>query len=145
MKVEALGHVVLRVRSLERSVPFYRDLLGLREVARYGSAMVFFSIDGNHHDLALVEIGPAAGPHPGMVGMYHFALKVGDRLDDLRQWRDHLHIHGVHLVGMSDHRVSQALYIRDPDGIEIELYVDADPGIWQRDPAAVATLEPLAL
>lgn len=145
MQVKALGHVVLKVRSLEKSVPFYRDVLGLKEVARYRGAMVFFSLGASHHDLALMEIGPAPAPGSHSVGMYHFALKVGDTLEELRRWRDHLAANGVPVLGMSDHRVSQSLYLRDPDGIEIELYVDADPSIWKHDPAAVATIEPLDL
>ncbi|MEK6853707.1 MAG: VOC family protein, partial [Nanoarchaeota archaeon] len=66
INVKKLGHVVLRVRDLERSVHFYRDILGLKEVARYQRAMVFFSIDGtNHHDLAIMAVGPkAASPSP---------------------------------------------------------------------------------
>ncbi|HSD60673.1 MAG TPA: VOC family protein [Burkholderiales bacterium] len=146
IQAKALGHVVLRVRTLERSVPFYRDVLGFKEVARYRGIMVFFSFGQNHHDLALMQIGPGAGPpDPYSVGMYHFALKVGDSLEELRAWKARLEARNVHLVGMSDHRVSQSLYIRDPDGIEIELYVDANPEIWKSDPAAVATIEPLII
>lgn len=146
ISVKSLGHVVLRVRSLERSVPFYRDVLGMKEVARYRGMMVFFSFGQNHHDLALMQIGPQAEPpDPYTVGMYHFALKVGDSLEELRAWKTKLDARGIPLVGMSDHRVSQSLYIRDPDGIEIELYVDADPEIWKKDPSAVATIDPLII
>jgi len=146
MPVQALGHVVLKVRSLEQSVPFYRDVLGLREVARYGGHMVFFSLGSNHHDLALAELGPQA-PLPGAhsVGLYHVAFKVGDSLQELRDFKAHLERHGVAILGMSDHRVSQSLYIRDPDGIEIELYVDANPALWRDNPTAVAAVERLEL
>lgn len=90
-----LGHVVLMVRSLAVSVPFYRDVLGLREVARYGGNMAFLSCGENHHDLALLEIGEQAGP-PSLrnVGVYHVAFKVGDSLDELRAFRDHLAARG---------------------------------------------------
>lgn len=146
IQAKALGHVVLRVRTLERSVPFYRDVLGLKEVARYRGMMVFFTFGKNHHDLALMQVGPGAGaPDPYSVGMYHFALKVGDSLEELRAWKARLEARNVPLIGMSDHRVSQSLYIRDPDGIEIELYVDGDPEIWKNDPTAVATIEPLVI
>ena len=60
MQIKALGHAVLKVRSLELSAAFYRDILGMREVARYGGKMVFFSLGANHHDLALMELGPRA-------------------------------------------------------------------------------------
>lgn len=146
LQVERVGHVVLKVRSLARSVPFYRDVLGLREVARLGDRMVFFTATGaNHHDLALLEVGEQA-PLPARegVGLYHVALKIGDSLEQLRAARDHLAAHGV-VSRASDHHVSQSLYLNDPDGNGIELYVDADPAIWRENPASVATVRPLAL
>ena len=146
MPVQSLGHVVLKVRDLAVSVPFYRDVLGLREVARYRQNMVFFSLGKNHHDLALLEVGAhAATPDAYSVGLYHVAFKVGDSLDALRAMRDHLAQHAVPVLGQSDHQVSQSLYIRDPDGIEIELYVDADASVWHDNPQAVATIRALDL
>lgn len=122
MRVQKLGHAVLKVRSLEVSVPFYRDVLGLTEVARYGSQMAFFSCGDNHHDLALLEIGAqAAPPLDRQVGLYHLAFKVGDSLDELRACRDHLAAHGVAVDGQ------------------------ADPAIWRDDPAAVAHVGALKL
>jgi catechol 2,3-dioxygenase len=155
ISVKGVGHVVLKVRDLGRSVPFYRDVLGLSEVARFSGAgtpasgvrMVFFSATGaNHHDLALFEVGADAPSAPaGAVGLYHVALKIGDSLETLRQARAHLEEHGVRVLGVSDHRVSQSIYLTDPDENMIEVYVDADPAIWRDDPAAVATVEPLSL
>jgi catechol-2,3-dioxygenase len=146
MQIKTLGHAVLRVRNLERSAAFYRDVLGMREVARYGGKMAFFSLGANHHDLALMELGAdAAAADPGAVGLYHLAFKVGDTLDELRAVKAELEAGGVAILGMSDHRVSQSLYILDPDGIELELYVDADPALWRGDPAAVAYIGPLNL
>lgn len=146
MRVSKLGHAVLKVRSLEVSVPFYRDVLGLTEVARHDSRMAFFSCGDNHHDLALLEIGmQAASPVASQVGLYHLAFKVGDSLDALRAWRDLLAAHPVAIVGQADHRVSQALYCHDPDGILIKLYVDADPALWRDDPGAVAHVGALTL
>ena len=147
LRVRTIGHVVLRVRDLGASLAFYRDLLGMTEVARYRGAMVFLSFGtGNHHDLALQQIGAdAADADANAVGLYHIAFKVGDTLDELRAWVAKLQAAGVTILGASDHRVSQALYIADPDGIEIELFVDADPAIWRDDPAAVANIMPLRL
>jgi catechol 2,3-dioxygenase len=146
MSVKALGHAVLRVRDLERSLAFYRDTLGLREVARYGGRMVFLSCGGNHHDLALQEIGRRApDPNPAAVGLYHLAFKVGDGLQELVEMKARLEAAGVRILGASDHRVSKSLYVLDPDGIEIELYVDEDPAIWKANPQAVATILPLAI
>ncbi len=146
MQVKALGHVVLKVRNLERSVAFYRDILCMKEVARYRGAMVFFSFGSNHHDLGLLQLGEQATlPDTSSLGLYHVAFKVGDSLDELRECKAHLEQHGVLILGMSDHAVSQSLYLTDPDGIEIELYVDADPALWKDNPEAVAVVKPLRL
>ena len=144
MQIKTLGHVVFKVRSLEHSVAFYRDILGLKEVARYRNSMAFFSCGENHHDLGLLQLGEQAPePDPASIGLYHAAFKVGDSLDELRECKSHLEQHGIPILGMSDHGVSQSLYLKDPDGIEIELYVDADPAVWRDNPAAVATVKPL--
>jgi len=146
MHIQALGHVVLKVRNLERSVQFYRDILGMKEVARYRGAMAFFSFGSNHHDLALLQLGEQAS-HPAEtdIGLYHVAFKVGDSLDELRACMAHLERQGVAILGTSDHNVSQSIYIQDPDGIDIELYVDADPALWKDNPEAVAVVRPLRL
>lgn len=148
MKVKALGHVVLKVRDLTRSVPFYANILGLKEVGRYDKEfrLVFFSIAGNHHDLALFETNSEAPSAPEQApGLFHVALKVGDSLDDLRSAKAWLESNGVKIDMIADHHVSQSLYLSDPDGNAIELFVDADPAIWRDNPAAVATVEPLTL
>ncbi len=144
MRIHALGHVVLKVRDLERSVPFYAEVLGLKKVATYRGRMVFFSIDGNHHDIALVETDRDAPSAPKAApGLAHVALKVGDSLDELRAAKAWLEQNGVEIHHMSEHVVSQSLYFHDPDGNQIEVFVDGDPAIWHRDPARVATSEPL--
>jgi catechol 2,3-dioxygenase len=146
IQIRRVGHVVLKVRSLQRSVPFYRDVLGLREVARLRGQMVFFSATGeNHHDLAIMEVGAdAPAAERAAVGLYHVALKVGDDLDQLRAAKAHLEAHGIKM-SVADHKVSQSIYLNDPDGNGLELYVDADPAVWQTNPAAVAHVEPLQL
>ncbi|MDD4912206.1 MAG: VOC family protein [Sideroxydans sp.] len=146
MKIQSLGHVVLKVRDLDISAKFYRDILGMKEVARYKGAMAFFSLGSNHHDLGLMQLGPhAQNIDPGAIGLYHVAFKVGDSLDELRACKAHLETNGITIFGMSDHGVSQSLYLQDPDGIEIELYVDADPAIWKDDPGSVLTTKRLVL
>ncbi len=146
MRVQSLGHVVLKVRDLERSVPFYAGVLGLTEVARNERGMVFFSIDGNHHDIALIEMGADAPAAPAVSpGLAHVALKVGDDLDALRDAKAVLEANGVELVRVADHIVSKSLYFQDPDGNELELFVDGDPQTWRDDPGIVATRLPLEL
>ncbi len=146
ISVKHVGHVVLKVRDLDRASAFYRDVLGLKEVARYRGHMAFFSAGTNHHDLAVLALGPSARPAPrDAVGLYHVALKIGDHLDDLRAAKAHLEAHGVQIRGTSDHRVSQSIYLEDPDGNMIELFVDGDPALWRDQPSIVATVEPLDL
>jgi len=149
INVQSVGHIVLKVRDLERAVRFYRDVLGLREVARatFGRPMVFFSATGaNHHDLALFDVGPdAAPPDDRAVGLNHVALKIGASLEELRAAKAHLEARGVRDLRLRDHRVSQSIYLADPDGNRLELYVDGDPAIWRENPASVATSTPLEL
>jgi catechol-2,3-dioxygenase len=152
MKVRELGHVVLYVRDLERSVRFYRDVLGFAQLdlstLPFPAPVAAFSSGRTHHELLLIEVGEgAASLPPGRrVGMYHIGLKIGDSDDDLREALTRLAESGVQLRGASDHTVSHSLYIADPDGNEIELYVDV-PGVdWRADPALVAApVRPLRL
>jgi catechol 2,3-dioxygenase len=146
INVQGVGHVVLKVRSLERAVQFYGHVLGLKEVGRLGTKMAFFSAGTNHHDLAVLEVGAGAAlPDRGAVGLYHVALKIGDDLEALRAAKAHLDAHGVEILALREHRVSQSIYLNDPDGNGLELFVDADPAIWRDDPSRVATTEPLQL
>ena len=146
ISVRGVGHVVLKVRDLERAAAFYRDVLGLKEVARYRGRMAFFSAGTNHHDLAVLALGPDARPAPpDAVGLYHVALKIGDSLDELRAAKAHLEARGVPIRGTADNRVSQSIYCEDPDGNMVELFVDADPAVWRDQPSIVATVEPLDL
>ena len=135
MQIKELGHVVLYVRDLERSAAFYRDVLGFRQVWADGPGTfpaAAFSSGRTHHELLLIEVGPGAAPIPPgrRVGMYHFGLKVGDTDDDLRAALATLQDHGVTVVGAGDHGFTHSLYLLDPDGNEIELYVDVPGARW---------------
>lgn len=148
MKAHYLGHVVFYVKDLERSLAFYRDLLGFREIGRaFGGRAAALTSGRTHHEFLLIEVGAAPGPPKGhRIGLYHIGIKVGNSLDELRAAKAELDKAGVPISGMSDHTVSQSLYLADPDGNEIELYVDADPALWADDPAAVLSpIKPLFL
>ena len=148
INVRNVGHVVLKVRDIERSARFYRDVLGLKEVARanFGRPMAFFSTGENHHDVAVMEVGPdAALPRADGVGLYHVALVIGTTLDELRAAKAHLEAHGYTKLRLTDHKVTQSIYLDDPDGNGVELYVNADASIWRDDPSRVATVGPLTL
>lgn len=139
MQVKELGHIVLYVRDLERSRRFYRDALGWKEIAQMGTVGAAFSAGRTHHELLLLEVGPDATPIPQgrRVGMYHFGLKIGETDDELRQALQELTKEGVKVVGTADHTVTHSLYIEDPDGNEIELYIDVQPEVWRENPEAV--------
>jgi catechol 2,3-dioxygenase len=148
MKAHYLGHVVFYVKDLRRSLEFYRDLLGFKEVGRiFNGAAAALTSGRTHHEILLIQVGDVPGPPAGpRRGLYHIGIKVGDSLDELREAKRELEAAGVAIDGMSDHTVSQSLYLRDPDGNEVELYVDADEGVWKNDPEAVVSpIKPLRL
>ena len=145
MKVQALGHAVLKVRNQERAEQFYNGVLGIPIAARHETMpMTFFTL-GNHHDLAVLAVGDDAPDAPqNAPGLYHIALKVGDSLEDLREVKEHLERSGVTIDRTIDHTVSQSIYLRDPDGNGVELYVDGSD-VWKEDPQQVAQGKALAL
>jgi catechol 2,3-dioxygenase len=122
---QGIGHVVLRVRDVERSTAFYQDILGFKKVGEIPGRMVFFTATGeNHHDLAVMAVGPnAPAPNPYGVGLYHVAIRL-ESDEAVRAAYRALTEAGAEVVGSSDHGVSHSLYIKDPDGIELELYAD---------------------
>src|SRR5436190_24354805 len=126
MQIKALGHVVLRVSNRERAEKFYGGVLGLPLCARLdenGMKMAFFTL-GNHHDFAVMEVSGAAsskGEHG--VGLDHVAFKIGTNLDELREAKAVLDAAGI-AVNPIDHEVTKSLYMKDPDGNGVELYVD---------------------
>ena len=139
MEVKELGHIVLYVRDVEVSRGFYRDVLGWKEIGAVEHRMAMFSSGRTHHELLLIEVGRDATPIPPgrRVGLYHFGLKIGTMDDELRDALRTLADAGANVVGTADHGVSHSIYITDPDGNEIELYIDVQPERWREDPAAV--------
>ena len=125
-----LAHVVFYVRDLEQSLRFYTEIVGLSEKGRiFDNRAAVLSSGQSHHELLLIQVGDAPGPLTGRrLGLYHVGWKVGDSLDELRAAYRRIIDNGYSIDGMSDHTVSQSLYLRDPDGNELELFVD-DPAV----------------
>ncbi|WP_044892435.1 VOC family protein [Opitutus terrae] len=130
----SIGHVHLKVADLNRSLAFYRDVLGFEVTQRFGAQAVFLSAGGYHHHIGLNTWESAGGRPParGTTGLYHFAILYPTRAelaDALRRLIDAQ----IPLEGASDHGVSEAIYLRDPDGNGVELYWDRPKDQWPRD------------
>jgi len=130
-----IGHVHLKVADLDRSLAFYRDVLGFEVTQRYGDQAAFLSAGGYHHHIGLNTWESRGGrpPAPGTTGLYHTAILYPDRralADALRRLVEA----GIRLDGASDHGVSEALYLSDPDGNGVELYRDRPEAEWPRNP-----------
>lgn len=142
------AHIAFYVRELGRSIKFYRDVVGLSVVGTIlrGRGAVL-SGGRTHHELLLIQVGEAPGPLVGRrIGLYHVAFKVGQSIDELRAARNRVLGHGHERSGQSDHTVSQSLYMRDPDGNEVELFVDDPSTDWRRDGSWMqAPVKPLNL
>ena len=149
MRIKELGHVVLYVSDLKRSVHFYRDILGFPEVGNMDlgeSGAAAFSSGRTHHELMLIGIGgKPREKHVPEPGLYHIGFKIGDSHEDIVRAYRELEEKGIALEGSSDHTVTHSLYIRDPDGNEIELYADVSDE-WKGNPMAVLSpIKPLSL
>jgi len=130
-----IGHVHLKVADLDRALTFYRDILGFSVTQRYGTQAAFLSVGGYHHHLALNTWESKGGqpPAPGTTGLFHTAIVYPTRTalaDALKR----LLAAGIPLDGASDHGVSEALYLRDPDQNGVELYWDKPQDQWPLTP-----------
>ena len=130
-----IGHVHLKVSDLERALAFYQGVLGFELMQRYGDQAAFVSAGGYHHHIGLNTWESKGAPPPPRraTGLYHVAILYPSRAalaDALRR----LIAAGIPLDGASDHGVSEALYLHDPDGNGIELYVDRPEAKWPREP-----------
>ena len=130
-----IGHVHLKVSDIDRALSFYRDVLGFDVTQRYGDEAAFLSAGGYHHHLGLNTWESRGGspPAPGTTGLYHVAIRYPDRAtlgDALRRVLEA----EIPISGATDHGVSEAIYLRDPDGNGIELYRDRPREEWPRAP-----------
>lgn len=128
-----IGHVHLKVADLERALAFYCDVLGFERTQRYGRQAAFVSAGGYHHHIGLNTWESAGGPPPSprTTGLYHLAILYPTRADLADALRRVTNA-GVELEGAADHGVSEALYLRDPDGNGVELYWDRPREAWPR-------------
>ena len=130
-----IGHVHLKVADLDRALGFWRDVLGFEEQARMGDHAAFISAGGYHHHIGLNTWESRGGtpPPPGHTGLYHVAVRFPDRKTLAEAVKRVLEA-GIQLEGASDHGVSEAVYLRDPDGNGVELYRDRPREDWPRAP-----------
>lgn len=141
-----VGHVHLKVADLERAVAFYHGVLGFDITTRYGTQAAFLSAGGYHHHIGLNTWESAGGTPapPGHTGLYHYAIRYATRRDlagAVRRLADS----DIALQGASDHGVSEAIYIADPDGNGIELYWDRPREEWPRGPTGELVMYTRAL
>lgn len=141
-----IGHVHLTVSNLERALAFYRDVLGFEVTATYGRDAVFLSAGGYHHHIGLNTWAGRGAPRPapGTTGLYHFAILYPDRAALAAAVRRVLE-HGVAIEGAADHGVSEAVYLRDPDGNGVELYRDRPESEWPRTEDGTIAMQTLPL
>ena len=130
-----IGHVHLKVADLDRALGFWRDVLGFDEQARIGDQAAFLSAGGYHHHIGLNTWESQGGspPPPGTTGLYHVAVRFPDRQALAEAVRRVVEA-GIPLGGASDHGVSEAIYLRDPDGNGVELYRDRPREEWPMTP-----------
>ena len=131
-----IGHVHLKVSDLDRAVKFYRDAFGFEVQQYFGRSAAFLSAGGYHHHIGLNTWESQGGSPPpyGTTGLYHFAILYPNRRELACALKRLLDM-GVPIDGAADHGVSEAIYLRDPDGSGIEIYADRDPSEWPRDPS----------
>ena len=129
-----IGHVHLKVADLDRAIAFYSGVLGFEIMQKYGTQAAFLSAGGYHHHIGLNTWESKGGtpPAPGHTGLYHTAILYPTRRD-LADALKRLMAANIPLDGASDHGVSQALYLQDPDGNGVELYWDRPEAEWPRD------------
>lgn len=129
-----IGHVHLKVSDLDRAIAFYRDVIGLEVMQRYGPSAAFLSAGGYHHHIGLNTWDSKGGPRPprGTTGLYHTAFVFPDRAS-LGAALERALKAGVQIDGAADHGVSEAVYFADPDGNGVEIYRDRDRADWPRN------------
>jgi catechol 2,3-dioxygenase len=145
IRPDRIGHVVIKVRDLERSRKFYTDVMGLTEMAELANLkMAFFASNGrDHHEIAVVEVGKdAPGAQAGEIGLNHIAFRLTDEAH-LHAAFEELKAKQVPIVATVDHGVTKSVYFRDPDGNQLEVYCDNPPEVRAKFPNPYAGMEKL--
>jgi catechol 2,3-dioxygenase len=145
VRVQALGHVVLKVRDLQRSEAFYAEMLGMPIISRISDPvhMTFFTLGVNHHDFAIMEVGEhAPAPDPHATGLAHVAFKIGDSLDEFRSVKTELDAAGIAILYEADRAFTKSVHVHDPDRNEIELYIDTSDA-WKTNVQTVTSTQPV--
>ena len=136
VKIKELGHVVLFVHDLETMHRFYEKVLGFRVVGSQ-PGMVAFSSGRTHHELLLIQVGMRPQPKVGGTpGLYHIGFKIGNTDKELIAAKKVMEKEGIEIIGFGDHHVTHSMYVLDPEGNELELYVDVNED-WKKDPSSV--------
>lgn len=126
MPIQRVGHVVLKMRDLERAKHFYHDILGMKITDEREGAGIFFRFDDYHHDLAVFKVNDdAAAPEQNQVGLAHIALVV-ESLQEVKNFYHRLKEHGVPIVGTSNHGYTKSVYCSDPEGNQLEIYCEGE-------------------
>ena len=136
MQIKELGHVVLYVTNLNKIADFYKNILGFKEISRE-NRIAIFSSGRTHHELLLIEIGGKAKmDKKADPGLYHIGFKIGNSLEELKKAYKELKKNKVEIIGITDHTVTYSIYIKDPDGNELELYIDVSDE-WKKNPKKI--------
>lgn len=137
----SIGHIHLKVADLDRAIAFYEGILGFEVMERWGDSAAFLSAGGYHHHIGLNTWQSRGGqpPPPNATGLFHAAILYPSRAD-LADALARLRAHGVRIEGAADHGVSEAIYLRDPDGNGLELYRDRPREEWPRDAAGALAM-----
>ncbi len=145
MGIKRVGHLVIRMRNLEKAKHFYGDILGMRITDEREGVGVFFRFDDYHHDIGVFKVSDEApGPLKDQVGLAHFALVV-DNIIEVKALYRRLKDYEVPIIGTADHGITQSVYFEDPEGNEIEVYCDKPNTHWRDFDRIIKPPQPLDL